>query len=207
MQLWSTLFYSLASSYATGPCVLHSLLRPFMFSGPQSLGRLVCDCLKSQTPRCFALCSANSRTMLTKSSSPRLWSMQRPCGLCKLLLCPRKPAQQIFALFKNHSALHNQWQLHSAAIGLQPAPASVTHLKTPSAAFKDFAFLTHAISHMAQQTATQTSTACRNPQHPDNGMVRSHMVTDSECIDMCYCWYANCQNRASFRELHRTVCT
>jgi len=55
----------------------------------------------------------------------------------------------MYSIVQNHSALHDLWQLHSAAIGLQPSPTTATQLKTPSTAVKDFSFPTHALSHMS----------------------------------------------------------
>ena len=170
------------------------------------------------------LCSVLSKQQNTssKSSLPRLGACDAPADfancrcvpanllsrsmhLCRAFLNPHYQGSTCTSIVQNHSAIHDPRQLHSAAIDLQPSPASVTYLKTSSAAVKDFAFSTHSLSHMAHQTAIHTSTACCNSHHPDNGLVRLHTLTDTEYIHMYYCWYDDCQNRTLCRELHQIV--
>ena len=74
----------------TGPGLLCSLLRPLRFSGPQFLGRLVCECLKSPIPQCFAVCSANSRTLLARALCPGFGACNAPAHFAN---CHRVPAK------------------------------------------------------------------------------------------------------------------
>ena len=76
--------------------------------------------------------------------------------------------------------------------------------RSVAAAFSSHTPLSHFSRHHQQQLQTlhsqrthyhtcpieqqYTSTACCKSQHPDDSMVRTHMLADTECIHMCWCW-------------------
>ena len=161
-------------------CTLCSLLRTLIFPGPYFWGWLVDLCLKSRGTLFFALCSANSRKLLTRALCPGFKACNAPADVanchcvpanllsrslhpCKVVLHPNLSRQHVYSTVQNHSAIPNLRQLHSAAIGLQPSLASVTLLKTPSAAVKDFArtITCHPVNSNTNQHSMLQSSAPR----------------------------------------------
>ncbi len=117
-------------------CTLCSLLRTLSFPGPYFWGWLVNLCLKSRGTLFFALCSANSRKLLTRALCPGFKACNAPADFanchcvpanllsrslhpCEVFLDPNLSRQHVYSTVQNHNAqCCNQRQLHSAAIGL-----------------------------------------------------------------------------------------
>lgn len=102
-------------------CRLCSLLRTLIFPGPYIWGWLVNLCLKSQTTLFFALCSANSRKLLTRALCPGFKAWHAPADFakcccvpanllsrslhpCKVFLDPNLSRQHVYSTVQNHSA-------------------------------------------------------------------------------------------------------